>query len=650
MVSNEKGNDMIKRLLFWVSLSVAGAMSALAQDTLIIQENALGQCTMDGKVMTNLSGWTGSGYIDALNGVGTTISWEIVVPTDGTYRLGWRYAFGGDSTNRRDSKVVIDGNAVIDTLMFYYTNSSWTSWSVQTADVPLAAGDHKIRLEAVRSGGIANIDYFMVIGIAPTAATCTPQYVVSVKSDSVDWGSVWYTPVKSYYDKGTIVTLHANAKAGAFFQCWMGEETSGDSAFTFAVKGNVNAVARFLPNNLTQDSAAMGYAAVEDDRGTPFWIFGGALGDTITVASINDMKTYLADALPHIVRFSQEFIGPDTIMVRSNKTILGVGANAHLRNIEVRLNQAQNVIIRNIIVSHVHPKDAIGINDKSRNILIDHCEFYSHRGDNDGDGTADTEADKDWYDGLLDIKNESSFITVAWSAFHDHYKVCLMASNDESYADSIARITFHHNYFYNCGSRLPLIRFGKAHIFNNYFLNSANAVNTRMGAWVRVERNYFSGVSKPVFDDGSAVGGRAQLIDNNFGGVTVSPLPECNLQVPYAYTLDPTDSIPSMVTRKVRTTSIIQRIGVVINYSLKNYPNPFNPSTTIEFSVGKSGFVSLKVFNVLGQEITEVFRGTVDAGVNREVVFDASKLTTGIYFSVLEANGERLVRKMLLLK
>ncbi|RPI00676.1 MAG: T9SS C-terminal target domain-containing protein, partial [Ignavibacteriae bacterium] len=309
-----------------------------------------------------------------------------------------------------------------------------------------------------------------------------------------------------------------------------------------------------------------------------------------------------------------------------------------------------NVILRNISVSHVHPKDAIGINDKSKNIFIDHCEFYSQRGDNDGDGDAGDEADKDWYDGLLDIKNESSFITVAWSVFHDHYKVCLMASNDSAKVDSVARITFHHNYFYNCGSRLPLIRFGKAHIFNNYYKDCQNAINTRMGAWVRVEKNYFDNVGNAVFDDFSAIGGQVQLLDNHFGSSNYITSPVCNLQVPYTYAADPTDSVPALVVRHIKTTGIHTPVGVVGEYRLENYPNPFNPSTTIEFTVAQKGQAVVRVINLLGQEVAMVFQGKAEAGIVQRVVFDASRLSTGVYFSVMEAGGQRLVKKMLLVK
>jgi pectate lyase len=640
----------MKKILYLI-LFILTSNFLFAQDTLIIQENALGQCTMDGIVATNKAGYTGNGFIDATNSVGTTISWQISVPTDGTYQFTWRYTFGGTATNYRDSKLVIDGNTVIDTIYFPYTDNSWLLWTVLSpVSVNLLAGDHKIRLEAVRPGGIANIDYFMVIGNKPTAATCMPQYVVNVASSNSSWGSVWFTPIKTYYDKGTIVTIHANNKSGYSFQCWMGEETSADSVYTIKINGNVNAIARFLPNSLQADSAAIGYSSVEDDKGTPFSVFGGALGDTVEATTITDLKTYLGDANPHVVKFSGEYIGPDTIYVKSDKTLLGVGTNAHLRNIEVRINQAQNVIIRNVIVSHVHPKDAIAINDKSKNILIDHCELFSQRGDNDGDGDSGDEQDKDWYDGLLDIKNQSSFITVSWSALHDHYKVCLMASNDEAFADSVARITFHHNYFFNCESRLPLIRFGKAHIYNNYYKDCHNAVNSRMGAWVRVEGNYFENVYRAVFSEDSPVIGSAQLVNNIFGASIVDALPACDLLVPYQYTLDATESVPSIVTANVRTGIAIQKENQPNGFRLEqNYPNPFNPTTDIEFRIAEFGLVSLKVFDVLGREVATLVNEIKQAGVY-QITWDASSLPSGVYFYQVRAGNHLEVKKALLIK
>ncbi len=81
----------------------------------------------------------------------------------------------------------------------------------------------------------------------------------------------------------------------------------------------------------------------------------------------------------------------------------------------------------------------------------------------------------------------------------------------------------------------------------------------------------------------------------------------------------------------------------------QNYPNPFNPSTTITFSIPNEEFVSLKVFNSLGEEVAELVSETKPAG-NYSVSFDASGLSTGIYFYKLSAVSFIQTRKMMLVK
>ena len=88
----------------------------------------------------------------------------------------------------------------------------------------------------------------------------------------------------------------------------------------------------------------------------------------------------------------------------------------------------------------------------------------------------------------------------------------------------------------------------------------------------------------------------------------------------------------------------------VTDYSLsQNYPNPFNPITTIEFSLNRSGHVSLSVFNILGEQVATVVNGTLSPGVHR-VQFDAASLTGGFYFYKLETAGYSEVKRMVLLK
>ena len=82
----------------------------------------------------------------------------------------------------------------------------------------------------------------------------------------------------------------------------------------------------------------------------------------------------------------------------------------------------------------------------------------------------------------------------------------------------------------------------------------------------------------------------------------------------------------------------------------QNYPNPFNPSTTINFSVPEENIlVSLKIYNSLGQEVGTLINQAVPAG-NHEVQFDASRLSSGVYFYTLTAGSFVESKKMTLMK
>jgi hypothetical protein len=80
-----------------------------------------------------------------------------------------------------------------------------------------------------------------------------------------------------------------------------------------------------------------------------------------------------------------------------------------------------------------------------------------------------------------------------------------------------------------------------------------------------------------------------------------------------------------------------------------NYPNPFNPTTTIHYDLPKESFVHLAVYNLLGQEVRVLVNGMEEAGA-KTVQFDGSGLASGIYFYSIAAGEFREVRKMVLMK
>jgi len=81
----------------------------------------------------------------------------------------------------------------------------------------------------------------------------------------------------------------------------------------------------------------------------------------------------------------------------------------------------------------------------------------------------------------------------------------------------------------------------------------------------------------------------------------------------------------------------------------QNYPNPFNPTTSISFSIPSSAFTSLKVYDIIGNEVATLVNEEKTAG-NYEVRFNASSLTSGTYFYKLSAGSFTEVKKMILLK
>jgi hypothetical protein len=81
----------------------------------------------------------------------------------------------------------------------------------------------------------------------------------------------------------------------------------------------------------------------------------------------------------------------------------------------------------------------------------------------------------------------------------------------------------------------------------------------------------------------------------------------------------------------------------------QNYPNPFNPSTTIKYHLPFDTRVTLKVFNIIGQEVATLVNEVQKVGY-KSVTFDASSLASGTYFYRLEAGGFTSVKKLLLIK
>ncbi|MGE5353434.1 MAG: SdrD B-like domain-containing protein [Acidobacteriota bacterium] len=111
-----------------------------------------------------------------------------------------------------------------------------------------------------------------------------------------------------------------------------------------------------------------------------------------------------------------------------------------------------------------------------------------------------------------------------------------------------------------------------------------------------------------------------------------------------------TTSIGKPIALVLSTTGITRGVETPTEFTLQqNYPNPFNPSTTIEFAVPAAGQYTLKVFNMLGQEVATLLQRELTVGYHM-VTFDASGLTSGMYIYRLCGNNVVMTKKMILSK
>jgi len=277
---------------------------------------------------------------------------------------------------------------------------------------------------------------------------------------------------------------------------------------------------------------------------------GGAGGPTVNVGTQAELAAAVLGNDPKIIRITRHIVLTDLIRPGSNKSILGGSSTAGVSGSGFYVRRQRNVIIRGLrIYKSIAPDDGVSI-DESTNVWVDHNDFYS-----------DKDHGKDYYDGLLDAKHAADYITVSWNRFHDHYKTSLIGHSDSNAGEDRGklRITYHHNYFYRCESRLPSLRFGTAHIYNNLFEDvAASTINSRMGAQVLVERNVFRNVKRPIITNlDSAQDGYAVERNNDFGGaVPEITQPGSFTNPPYSYSADPTANVQSVVRAGAGATII----------------------------------------------------------------------------------------------
>jgi len=107
---------------------------------------------------------------------------------------------------------------------------------------------------------------------------------------------------------------------------------------------------------------------------------------------------------------------------------------------------------------------------------------------------------------------------------------------------------------------------------------------------------------------------------------------------------------PAKLTAWLATGVESKTASVPSSFTLgQNYPNPFNPSTEISYTLASKGMTTLRVFNLIGQEVATLVNDVEVAG-NHVVKFDAARLSSGVYFYTLKSGNFMETKKMLLMK
>lgn len=146
------------------------------------------------------------------------------------------------------------------------------------------------------------------------------------------------------------------------------------------------------------------------------------------------------------------------------------------------------------------------------------------------------------------------------------------------------------------------------------------------------------------------INSKTAVVDNNFNVITANQLTTGQQVIVWAVNKVSSKTALQIQSKISSPTGVNSSPVIVDKFALlQNYPNPFNPSTTIKYQIPKAGLVNLKVYDLLGKEIATLVNENKVAG-NFEVIFDASKLASGIYIYQLKSNNFVFSKKMILLK
>ncbi len=255
----------------------------------------------------------------------------------------------------------------------------------------------------------------------------------------------------------------------------------------------------------------------------------------------------------------------------NNLSLIGANENAVFNGVGVNFKTCDNIIVQNLTIHHPsnvlkNEKDCLEFNTCNY-VWVDHCEIFNDYPSNS--------SEKDYYDGLIDVKNYSSHVTVSYNYLHDGWKTSLVGSGPDDVVET-RTITYHHNIFRDLSSRIPAIRGGYGHVYNNYYENIVGScVNSRIEANVYVENNVFVNAKKPVCAEEETILGYYNISDGNIYENCknwVRPQNTSTYTPSYRYTLDSAEGLKAYLDKTVGVNKVDVATACAVDESVvENY-------------------------------------------------------------------------------
>jgi len=260
---------------------------------------------------------------------------------------------------------------------------------------------------------------------------------------------------------------------------------------------------------------------------------GGGNASPVTVTTAAAFNSAVQSSSAAVVRVSGTITLSSMAKVASNKTIEGVGSGATITGQGLNISKVSNVIVRNLNFRN-WGDDAINVQYSTR-VWIDHNSFSNG------------------YDGAVDVKRASDYVTVSWNKFSSHNKTMLLGHSDDNGSEDRGklRVSYHHNWFAGTQQRHPRVRFGNpVHVFNNYYGGVTDyGVASTVEAGVLVEGNYFENTKDPFHrGEGSSPGGSLVARNNHHVSSGSGDQGGSVKSIPYGYSLDSASSVKGIVT------------------------------------------------------------------------------------------------------